>query len=197
MGDIAGWFAPIATMLAACVTAANLGARVTGWGFVIFTFGSIAWTAYGYATDQPNLLWQNLALTAVNLFGIWRWLIRQARLDDWARAAAEKSERRTSPTLFPVSNLTSAPVTGRDGAHLGTAVDAMVRCQEGQIAYLVVNARKAGALGGSLHILPWNRVRASPGGIETDLGESSFGRLELADAAQWPTRAPQRDDPPD
>lgn len=197
MGDIAGWFAPIATMIAACVTAANLGARVTGWGFVIFTFGSIAWTAYGFATDQPNLLWQNLALTAVNLVGIWRWLIRQARLDDWARAAAEKSERRTSPTLFPASSLTGAAVTGRDGADLGTAVDAMVSSREGQIAYLVVDARAVAALGTALHILPWSRVRASAGGIETDLDEGSFGRLELADAARWPTRMPRRDNPPD
>lgn len=190
MGEFAGWFAPIATMLAACVTAANLGARVTGWGFVIFTFGSVAWTAYGYATDQPNLLWQNLALTAVNLFGIWRWLIRRARFDDWARAAAEKSERRASPTLFPISSLANASVTGAGGATLGSTIDAMATCEDGRIAYLVVSAGQAGALGASLHVLPWERVRASPAGIETDLGEEEFGRLELADAAQWPARAP-------
>lgn len=190
MGDIAGWFAPIATMLAACVTAANLGARVTGWGFVIFTFGSVAWTAYGYATDQPNLLWQNLALTAVNLVGVWRWLIRQARFDDWARAAAEKSGRRTSPTLFPISRLTSASVAARGGAPLGTTVDAMARCDDGRLAYLVVSAGTAGALGTALHILPWECARVTPEAIETDLDEESFGRLELADPAQWPVRAP-------
>lgn len=191
MGDIAGWFAPIATMLAACVTAANLGARVTGWGFVIFTFGSIAWSAYGYATGQPNLLWQNLALTVVNLVGVWRWLIRQARFDDWARAAAEKSERRASPTLFPISRLTSASISGSGGASLGTTVDAMATCDEGRITYLVVSAGAAGALGTALHILPWKRARVSLDSIETDLDEEAFGALELADAAQWPVRAPQ------
>jgi hypothetical protein len=190
MGEIAGWFAPIATMLAACVTAANLGARVTGWGFVIFTFGSVAWTAYGHATGQPNLLWQNLALTAVNLFGVWRWLIRRARFDDWARAAAEKSERRASPTLFPVSSLSSASVKGQGGAALGTAVDAMATCDEGRIAYLVVSAGQAGALGGSLHILPWEQVQASPDGLETALSKEAFGGLELADSTSWPARAP-------
>ena len=191
MGEIAGWIAPIATMIAACVTAANLGARVTGWGFVIFTFGSVAWTAYGYATGQPNLLWQNLALTAVNLFGVWRWLIRRARFDDWAHAAAEKSERRPDPTLFPISSLASASVKGWDGAALGTTVDAMATCEQGRIAYLVVSAGQAGALGASLHVLPWQRVRASPEGIETDLSADAFARLELADSAKWPVRAPQ------
>jgi len=190
MGEIAGWFAPIATMIAACVTAANLGARVTGWGFVIFTFGSIAWTAYGYSTDQPNLLWQNLALTAVNLVGVWRWLIRQARFDDWARAAAEKSRAHPSPTLFPISSLVSASVTGGDGAALGTTVDAMATCDEGRIAYLVVSAGAVGALGTSLHVLPWERTRVTPGAVETDLSEETFARLELADAAQWPARTP-------
>jgi len=191
MGEIAGWIAPIATMIAACVTAANLGARVTGWGFVIFTFGSLAWTAYGYATGQPNLLWQNLALTAVNLFGIWRWLIRQARYDDWARAAAEKSERRSSPTLFPVSSLTNAAVAGAGGATLGTTIDAMATCDDGRIAYLVVSAGQGGGLGGALHILPWSGLRVSPDKLETALDADAFGRLELADASRWPARPPR------
>ena len=191
MGEIAGWIAPIATMIAACVTAANLGARITGWGFVIFTFGSLAWSAYGFATGQPNLLWQNLALTAVNLFGIWRWLIRRARFDDWAKAAAEKSERRAGPTLFPISSLANAGVTGPRGAALGTAIDGMATCDEGRISYLVVSAGQAGALGGTLHILPWSRLRATPAGLETDLDSESFARLELADSSEWPARAPR------
>lgn len=190
MGEIAGWIAPIATMIAACVTAANLGARVTGWGFVIFTFGSVAWTAYGYATDQPNLLWQNLALTAVNLFGIWRWLIRRARFDDWARAAAEKSELRSSATLFPVSRLSDAAVAGAGGVTLGTTIDAMASCEDGRIAYLVVSAGQTGALGATLHVLPWTQVRVTPDKVESLLDADAFGRLELADASRWPVRAP-------
>ena len=188
MGEIAGWIAPIATMIAACVTAANLGARVTGWGFVIFTFGSVAWSAYGYATDQPNLLWQNLALTAVNIVGIWRWLIRQARFDDWGKAAAEKSERRDSPTLLPVSSLINATVTGAGGATLGTTIDAMATCEDGRISYLVVSAGAGGALGASLHVLPWSQMTASPDRLEARLDTEAFGRLELADASRWPVQ---------
>lgn len=36
---VAAWVAPVATMIAAVMTAANLGARVTGWGFVVFVIG--------------------------------------------------------------------------------------------------------------------------------------------------------------
>jgi hypothetical protein len=188
MGELAGWIAPIATMLAACVTAANLGARITGWGFVIFTVGSLAWSTYGYATGQPNLLWQNIALTFVNLVGIWRWLIRQARFDDWAKAAAERSEERAGPTLFPLSSLTGATLRGGDGSTLGTIVDAMATCGDGRISYLVVSAGQAGALGASLHVLPWKDVRVEGDGLHTDLDGESFGRLELADAQRWPSR---------
>ena len=189
MGDLAGWIAPFATGLAACVTAANLGARVTGWGFVIFTVGSIAWTAYAFATDQPNLLWQNVALTVVNVFGVWRWLIRRARFDDWAKAAAEKSEERPGPTLFPLSTLSNAAIAGPGGGSLGTTIDGMATCEEGRISYLVVSAGAAGAMGGKLHVLPWREVKATPDGLSTDLDEAAFARLELADAAQWPSRA--------
>jgi hypothetical protein len=30
-------------MIAAMMTPANLGARVTGWGFVLFSVGAVAW----------------------------------------------------------------------------------------------------------------------------------------------------------
>jgi hypothetical protein len=40
MNDIAAWIAPAATVIAAVMTAANLGARITDWGFVVFTVGS-------------------------------------------------------------------------------------------------------------------------------------------------------------
>jgi len=188
MGDIAGWVAPIATMLAACVTAANLGARITGWGFVIFTVGSVAWSTYGYATGQPNLLWQNIALTGVNFVGIWRWLIRQARYDDWAKAAAERSGERPGQALFPISSLTSAALAGPDGTKFGTTVDGMATCGDGRISYLVVSAGQAGALGAALHVLPWANVRVEGDRLSTDLAAEAFGRLELADAQRWPAR---------
>ena len=70
MEEVAGWVAPVATMLAAMITAANLGARITGSGFVVFLVGSIAWVAVAATSGQANLLWSNLFLTLVNVVGI-------------------------------------------------------------------------------------------------------------------------------
>ncbi len=42
MESILNWVAPIATIVAALMTASNLGAKITGAGFIVFTVGSIA-----------------------------------------------------------------------------------------------------------------------------------------------------------
>ena len=89
MVQLAGWVAPIATMIAALMTAANLGPRVTGWGFAVFTIGAIAWAAIGLATGQSNLLWQNVLLLVVDIFGVWRWLGQVTRWEEGAISAVE------------------------------------------------------------------------------------------------------------
>jgi hypothetical protein len=188
MEDISSWVAPIATAIAACMTAANLGSRVTGWGFVVFTIGSVAWTTYGAVTGQTNLVWQNIFLTLVNLVGIWRWLGRQAKLDDGARAASEQSEAEPGPTLFPASTLTSATLETRNGESLGSAVDAMIQCADGQIAYLVIGKGGVGGVGETLHALPWQRVKLEPGRIVADLDPARLDQLEPIDPRNWPAR---------
>jgi hypothetical protein len=189
MGEWAGWIAPLATTLAACITAANLGARVTGWGFVVFTIGSVAWTTYGIATGQQNLLWQNVLLTVVNVIGIWRWLGRRARFDDGAQAAAKASEERDAPTLFPISMLTDCQVTGAGGETLATTVDAMADC-DGRIAYLVVSAGGIGGVGETLHALDWAAVRADPSGITAPISKEQFAELPAIETTNWPARVP-------
>jgi hypothetical protein len=187
MEDVSSWLAPIATAIAACMTAANLGARVTGWGFVVFTVGSVAWTTYGATTGQTNLVWQNLFLTAVNLIGIWRWLGRQARLDEGANSAAEKSEAQAGPTLFPVSTLSAAVLEDRDGRKIGSAVDAMVRCSDGGIDYLVVGKGGVGGVGETLYALPWPDVRLEPGRVVAKLSEGELASLREVEPTDWPT----------
>ena len=44
-----------ATTIAALMTASNLGSRITGYGFIVFTLGSIAWLTLGIATGQANV----------------------------------------------------------------------------------------------------------------------------------------------
>jgi len=191
MEELSSWIAPIATTLAACMTAANLGTRVTGWGFIVFTIGSLAWTTYGATTDQSNLLWQNLFLTAVNLIGVWRWLGRQARLDDGARAAAERSEHQNAPTLFPVSALTGSPLLSAKGETIGSTVDAMARCSDGGIEYLVVGSGGVGGLGETLHALPWRDVTVEPERVMTS---TSIDGLKPLDPNHWPARLGRRPD---
>ena len=94
MEQIANWVAPIATTLAAVLVAANVGARITGVGFVVFSIGSVAWMAIGLATHQNNLIWQNAVLLGINALGIWRWLGLRARYDKGAAAATRATTRR-------------------------------------------------------------------------------------------------------
>src|SRR5581483_4879206 len=104
MIELAEWLAPAATILAALMTAANLGPRVTGWGFVVFTVGAIAWAGIALATSQADLLWQNIVLLVIDIFGVWRWLGRETRWEEGASRAAHASERRPDvATLFPSS----------------------------------------------------------------------------------------------
>ena len=98
--EAAAWIAPIATMIASMMTAANFGSRITGWGFVVFVIGSIAWSAVGLASGQTNLVATNVFLTLVNLIGVWRWLARQARYDDGGQKGARHSGRASVPSLF-------------------------------------------------------------------------------------------------
>jgi hypothetical protein len=186
MEELSSWIAPIATAIAACMTASNLGTRVTGWGFVVFTIGSVAWTTYGAATDQPNLVWQNLFLTAVNLVGVWRWLGRQARLDDGAKAASEKSEARPGPTLIAASSLASAPIVNRKGQSIGTAIDAMIGCEDGRIAYLVAGKGGVGGIGETLYALPWEELTLAPDKVIADIGSRTLRNLHPVDPSDWP-----------
>ena len=154
---------------------------------VVFTVGSLAWTAYGAATGQTNLVWQNLFLTGVNLIGIWRWLGRQARLDEGARSASEKSQAHPGPTLFPVSTLTSAALEDEAGEQIGSAVDAMIRCDDGRVEYLVLGKGGVGGVGETLHALPWDRVRLTPGKVVTRLSAEEVAALPQVDPTDWPS----------
>lgn len=91
MEEIANWVAPIATTVAAVMVAANLGTKLTGYGFIVFCVGSIAWMLVGVGLGQANLVWQNALLLVVNIVGVWRWLGLRARYDKGAAVATEKT----------------------------------------------------------------------------------------------------------
>ena len=185
----AGWIAPAATMIAAIMTAANLGARFTGWGFVVFAGGAVAWIVVALATGQQNLLVSNAFLLLIDLFGIWRWLGRRARYDEGAATAVEQSADAPQPTLFALGTLEGRSLLATDGAKIGVTVDAMAACDTGRIAYLVVSAGGVGGVGESLHALGWNEVAIVDEGVRTSLDADALASRAALRPNAWPTSA--------
>ena len=52
--------------------AANLNARITVAGFMIFIVTSIAWMADGWLETKTSLVIQNVILLLINAIGVWR-----------------------------------------------------------------------------------------------------------------------------
>ena len=89
------------------------------------------------------------------MFGIWRWLGRQAKVEEGARTAAEASEDMPGETLFPVSLLARAPVRVRS-LQVGQCIDAMAGCSSGRLRYVVVSQGGVAGVGETLRRLPWS-----------------------------------------
>lgn len=191
MEQVAGWIAPIATVLAAMMTAANLGPRITGWGFALFGVGAVGWCTVALLTHQPNLLWTNGFLLLVDIVGVWRWLGRAARLEDGAKAATTKSERGPAPALFPVASLQDRPIEGRSGDVVATVIGAMAENISGRIAYLVVRIGGMAGINETLRVLDWRDIEAGET-FHTHLDEAALAALRPLDADDWPGRAPAR-----
>ena len=187
MADSISWIATIATIVAASITASNLGARITGYGFAVFTLGALCWIAVGALTHQPALMWTNVVLTILDIFGIWRWLGRQARVEEGARSAAEASERTPGEALFPVSLLLRAPVTS-GSTEVGRCIDAMAGCSSGRLDYVVVSQGGVAGVGETLRRLPWATAKVDGETVVMDISEARFTQLEELQRDQWPGR---------
>jgi hypothetical protein len=181
------WIATGATIVAASITASNLGARITGYGFGLFTIGALCWIAVGALTHQPALMWTNVVLAVLDVFGVWRWLGRQARVEDGGRSAAKASERAPSETLFPISLLSRAPVMSGT-TELGRCIDAMAGCASGQLDYVVVSQGGVAGVGETLRRLPWETAKVDGEVVVTDRSARSFAQLEELPRDQWPAR---------
>jgi hypothetical protein len=91
------------TVLAAAMVAANVNARITVAGFVIFITASLAWMADGWFESKTSLLIQNAILLLINVLGVWRWLTR-----------AEKEAGMSGPGATPAPSFLG---TFRDKDH--------------------------------------------------------------------------------
>lgn len=187
MAETISWVATVATVLAAFMTASNLGSRVTGAGFAVFTIGALCWIAVGALTGQAALLWTNVVLTVLDLFGVWRWLGRQVRMEEGGRSASKASEHTAGEALFPVSLLGRAVV--RCGDHeVGQCIDAMAGCQSGRLDYIVVSEGGVAGVGERLRRLPWAEAHMEGQHLVAHFGADRFGRLEELERDQWPAR---------
>ncbi|MEE4211391.1 MAG: hypothetical protein V2I43_19245 [Parvularcula sp.] len=75
--DILEWYGAISAVIAALVVASNISARVSGWAFVLFVTSSAALIAWAFMSeDAEGIGWQNICLLAINLWGVYRYLIR-------------------------------------------------------------------------------------------------------------------------
>jgi len=187
MVELISWIATAATIAAAFMTASNLGSRITGYGFAVFTVGSIAWLSVGLMSGQQALFWTNAVLTGLNFFGIWRWLGRQAKIEEGASSAAEASEESPGESLFPISLLSRAPIVDRKGNALGTCVDAMAGCSSGKIRYVVATEGGVAGVGETLRRINWSQAQVEGDRLEVRLQQSPTA-LERIERDEWPAR---------
>lgn len=190
IADLAGWVAPAATMIAAMMTAANLGARITGWGFVVFTIGSVGWSVVGLSSGQTNLVATNAFLTLVNGVGIWRWLGRQRVYEDGGKAAQNASRRSRSPTLFTATGFGGMRVLSSDGRDIGKSVEALLECGTGTVSYVVVASGGVGGVKEALRAVPADAVQFDCEELRLSFSRQDFELLEPIVDDEWPASPP-------
>ncbi|WNO52933.1 hypothetical protein [Stakelama saccharophila] len=71
------WFATGTGVTAAFMVSLDLGRRVVGFGFVVFVASSIAWIVAAFLSKDGALGTQNAVLFGINIFGVYRYLIRK------------------------------------------------------------------------------------------------------------------------
>jgi hypothetical protein len=191
MLPIANWIASVATVGGALMTGANLGTRVTGWGFVVFAIGSAAWIVAGLEGNQLNLVITDGILLVVNLFGVWRWLGRQSRYEDSGARAAAHSRGAPVPTLFPAGSLVGASIMGPDDATRGVVAEAMLNCDDKSLAYVVVGEGGVAGAGETLRVLAPGALRLHGDSVRCDLTDAEWRALPTTEHHRWPTAPPK------
>lgn len=78
--EVLRWIASVITMGAGLVLAARVRPRLIGGAFVVLAIGSLIWVGVGYLNSEYALMAQNIVLTLINVFGIYRWLIWKGKI---------------------------------------------------------------------------------------------------------------------
>lgn len=188
MDDPIAWSASAATLAAATMTAANLGPRITGTGFAIFAFGSLAWCLVAWRTGQDSLLLTNAVLLLINITGIWRWLGREVMLERGRRRAVLHSLKAPVPSLFSATGAGGAQVRARSGEDLGRIVDLMIRCDDHGLSYVVLSRGGIGGVGEELVAIPANRLTFSSNEVQARISGPELDRLPRLERDNWPAK---------
>jgi uncharacterized membrane protein YphA (DoxX/SURF4 family) len=86
------WIAAIGTMIAAAMLAADLGRRVTGFGFVLFCSVAVTWVVAGLSSHAMPIAAMNAILLLINAWGVWQYLLNPKKKKVIERVA-ERIER--------------------------------------------------------------------------------------------------------
>jgi nicotinamide riboside transporter PnuC len=84
------WIAAIGTVIAAALIAADLGRKVTGYGFVLFCAVAATWIVSGLTSDALPIAAMNGVLLAINAWGVWQYLLNPRK-----KAVIERVEKVT------------------------------------------------------------------------------------------------------
>ena len=90
------WIAAIGTVIAASLLAADLGRKVTGWGFVLFCAVAVTWIVAGLTSDALPIAAMNGVLLLINVYGVWQYLLspKNKKIMDRLAPVAETIERQ-------------------------------------------------------------------------------------------------------
>lgn len=191
MSDVAAWVASATTMIAAIMTAANLGMRITGWGFVVFAVGSVTWASVGIVNGQSSLVVTNSFLCLVNLFGVWRWLGRRARYEAGSAIAADRSRRRSKvPSLISGSSVIGATMEDCNGELVGTVIDTMIDCDHLTLSYIVVAHGGLGGAGETLRAIAPDNITFGMNSVRCNLSADQISNINSINDLEWPAVAP-------
>ena len=134
-------------------------------------------------------MWTNVVLTVLNIFGIWRWLGRQAQVEEGG-ARRRRSERATRPARrCSRSRCCRARRCRAADAKLGHCIDAMAGCRSGRLDYVVVSQGGVAGVGETLRRLPWRDAQVEG----EDVRDATARRAVRAASKslprdQWPAR---------
>ena len=92
------WIAAIGTVIAASMLAADLGRKVSGFGFVLFCAVAITWIVAGLSSGAMPIAVMNGVLLLINAWGVWQYLLnpRKKKVIERVEQVAAKIEREVA-----------------------------------------------------------------------------------------------------